>query len=136
MLALSCIISGFILADTEVKQKQYLSSAAELDSVLMQSVYDSGILPEHRSVRLIRIDSAFTRKLIRLKVPGTFSKTLYHIDLQNRLQPFGFDTPAAVEFPDRDMNIHIYYKDTIFRTIRLQTDTGLDSLYNPEERDG
>lgn len=136
MLALSCIISGFILADSEEFKTQKLSSVAELDSLLMQSVYDSGILPEHRSVRMIRIDSAFTRKLIRLKVPGSFSKTLYHIDLQNRLSPFGFDTPAAVEFPDRDMNIHIYYNNTIFRTIRLQTDNSLDSLYNRDESAG
>lgn len=128
LLAFACIISGIILASTPAPTFHRLENFGQLDSLLQHQFQESRILsPQVRTIT-ISVDSNLTRKEFLIKVPSRFSKTLFHIHLDKKLTPYGLDTPARVHFPSRDMDIYLYYENTILRTLRLTTDPELDSL--------
>ncbi|MDZ7657884.1 hypothetical protein [Fodinibius sp.] len=59
-----------------------------------------------------------------------FSKTQFHAELNNALYPFGIQTPARVTFPQKNVDIQLSYKETVIRTISLQTDPKLSLQQN------
>lgn len=63
-------------------------------------------------------------------LPYRFSKTQFHAELNDALNPFGIQTPAQVTFPQKDVNIHLSYRETVIRTISLQTDPELSMQQN------
>ena len=128
LLALTCIISGIILASTPAPKFYRIEDFAQLDSLLQQQFQDSGIIPSQIQASIIHVDSVLTRKEFRIEVPSRFSKTMFHIELDKQLSPYDLETPARVHFPSRDMNIYVYHNKTVLRTIRLTTDPELDSL--------
>lgn len=121
LLLLACILSGIILAATPPYQSTRIKSAAELDSLIYLSFGDANFLNNQIRTYNIPIDTVFSRKVYRIQVPPSFSKTGFHVNLHHRMTPFGFDTPSRVVFPDRDMNIFLTYEGTVVRTIRLLT---------------
>ncbi|MAO64012.1 MAG: hypothetical protein CL666_03345 [Balneola sp.] len=128
LLAFTCIISGIILASTPAPTFQRLDNFGELDSLLQVQFQESRILSSQIRTSTVHVDSNLTRKEFRIEVPSRFSKTLFHVHLDKKLTPYGLDTPARVHFPSRDMDIFLYYNNTILRTLRLTTDTDLDTL--------
>src|SRR5699024_6829431 len=48
-----------------------------------------------------------------------------HAALNRTFYPMGVSTPGQVLFPERDIHIHLYYNDLVFRTIKLKTDPDL-----------
>lgn len=131
-MLIACILSGIILAATPPYQSKRIKSAAELDSLIFLSFGDANFLNNQIRTYTIPIDTAFNRKVYRVQVPPSFSKTGFHINLHRRMIPFGFDTPSRVTFPDRDMNIFLTYEGTVVRTIRLLT----SDIPTPEESSG
>lgn len=129
LLLLACILSGIILAATPPYQSTRIKNAAELDSLIYLSFGDADFLNNQIRTYNIPLDKVFSRKVYRVQVPPTFSKTGFHIKLHQRMKPFGFDTPSRVVFPDRDMNIFLTYEGTVIRTIRLIT----SDIPTPEE---
>lgn len=128
LLALSCVISGVILAATPSQKIYTLDTTAKLDSLLNVHIHNSLITPPQVRVSSIQVDTVLTRKEYRLRVPSRFSKTMFHIGLHQDLNRFDIETPAKIRFPSRDMHIYVYSEGTVLRTIRLTTDTDLDTL--------
>jgi hypothetical protein len=133
LLVLSCVISGIILAASPSYKIYAIESNRQLDSLINLHLQNARILPQQMQVSHIIIDSTFARKEYRVEVPSRFSKTLFHAALDKDLYRYNISAPAKVHFPSRDMDIYIYNKGTVLRTIRLTTDPDLDSLYTGEQ---
>ena len=123
LLILSCIISGVILINTTSPDDSRIRELAEVDSLIVSELKQFNILSDQISVHSIAIDSLFTRKVYEVSVPRDFSKTHLHYSLNRELLPYEINTPARVQFPEQDLNIHLLLNETVFRTLRLQTDT-------------
>lgn len=128
LLALSCVISGVILAASPSHKNYNLDTTAQLDSLLNVHIHNSQITRPQVRVSSIQVDTVLTRKEYRLRVPSRFSKTMFHIGLHQDLNRFDIETPAKINFPSRDMHIYVYSEGTVLRTLRLTTDTDLDTL--------
>lgn len=128
LLFISCVISGIILASTPERSVHRIESAAQLDSLINMHLSNAQILQDQVRTSTIRIDTSFTRKSLRIRVPSGFSKTVFHVDLHNDLRKYSMEVPAIIKFPSRDMHIYVYYNDTVIRTLRLTTDPELDLL--------
>lgn len=128
LLALSCVVSGIILAASPSYQNYNIQNTRQLDSLLNVHIQNSRIVPAQVRVSNIRIDTVFTRKAYRIEVPSRFSKTVFHIKLHHSLNRFDIETPAKINFPSRDMDIYVYNHGTVLRTIRLTTNPDLDTL--------
>ncbi|GAB5409468.1 MAG: hypothetical protein BalsKO_18330 [Balneolaceae bacterium] len=130
LLFVACILSGIIIAYSPTFIPNKITSEAELDSLILLTFDDSNLRNNQVRTFTIELDSSFSRKIYRVMVPPSFSKTSFHLDLHKRFHPLGLTTPSRVVFPESDMNIYIEYKSTIFRTIRLITDA---SKTEPQE---
>ncbi|MBD3616458.1 MAG: hypothetical protein HUJ22_07785 [Gracilimonas sp.] len=128
LLVLSCIVSGIILAASPSNEIYRLDNTQQLDSLINTHIQNSLITQEQVQVSVINIDTIFTRKVYRLRVPSRFSKTMFHINLHKDLNRYEIKAPAKINFPSRDMHIYVYNKGTVLRTIRLTTDPSLDTL--------
>lgn len=129
LLLFACILSGIILAYTPSFVQNKITTGAELDSLIQLSLDEADLLKNQIRVYNIEVDSSLTRKIYRVRVPSTFSKTSFHLNLHERLYPMEFTSPTRVLFPEGDMNIYIEHEGTIFRTIRMITD---NSILNEE----
>lgn len=129
LLLFACILSGIILAYTPSFVPNKITTGAELDSLIQLSLDEADLLRNQVRVYNIEMDSSFSRKIYRVRVPSTFSKTSFHLNLHERLYPMEFTSPTRVVFPEGDMNIYIEHEGTIFRTIRMITD---NSILNEE----
>lgn len=121
LLLFACLLSAIILAYTPTYVPSTISTEAEMDSLIQLSFEDADLLRGQIRTFNVEIDSSFSRKVYRVEVPPTFSKTSFHLQLHHLLFPLGLNTPTKVVFPEEDMNIYVEYKGTVFRTIRLIT---------------
>ena len=128
LLFVSCAISGIILAATPASSIQRIESGQQLDSLINTHLNSERILPDQVRTSIIRIDTGFVRKDLRIRVPSHFSKTLFHVGLHKDLLTYNIKTPAIIKFPSRDMHIYISHKGTIIRTLRMTSDPDLDSF--------
>lgn len=122
LLVVACILSGIILAATPPVIEKKIYSHSELDSLIQVSFREANIRSDQIRTFNVEIDTAFARKVYRVRVAPSFSKTSFHLTLHKRFYRLGLDTPTKIVFPERDMNIYFSYNDTIIRTIRLITD--------------
>ncbi len=115
------MISGVIFVATPAYTPKHLDLSTGVDS-LLQAEFELHLIPK-KSIRkyTIPVDSTFTRNVYRVAVPPSFSKTLFHYKLHQKLRKYDIDTPSRVIFPERDMNIYIYDDQNIRSTIRLIT---------------
>ncbi|WP_142453264.1 hypothetical protein [Gracilimonas mengyeensis] len=127
LLALSCVISGIILASAPEKKALYIESPSHLDSLINDQIFQTQIRSPQIYAYQVKVDSGLYRKVYEIDVPSRFSKTLFHINLHKQLHKYGAETPAEMHFPERDMDIYVYYHDSVQRIIRLMTDTDLDT---------
>lgn len=128
LLICSCIISSIILAATPSYEKSELEHISQIDSLINVQIHQSRIISDQVRVTNIVVDTILTRKEYRIEVPSRFSKTLFHINLQQSLAPFEIQSPAEVYFPSTDMNIYVYDQNTVLRTLRLTTNPELDTV--------
>lgn len=130
LLLLSCIISGFILFSTSDKSTKQLLSLAQADSLIQQQFSNFNISDDQISVATTTVNSNFSRKTYFVGLPYRFSKTQFHAELNDLLSPFGIQTPARVTFPQKNVDVQLSYKETVIRTISLQTDPQLSLQQN------
>ncbi len=130
LLLVSCFISGFILFSTSDKNTKRLSSLTEADSLIQQQFSSFNISEDQISVSTTRVDSNFSRKTYFVGLPYRFSKTQFHAEINDALYPFGMQTPAQVTFPQKNVDIQLLYRETVIRTISLQTDPELSLQQN------
>lgn len=122
LLLLSCIASAVILAAVPAYIPSKIGLDEDLDSIISRNFEDHFIPKKDIRKFTIEVDTTFTRSVYRVKVPSSFSKTMFHFDLHQSLFEYDISTPARVLFPQRDMNIYIVDKGTIRSTIRLLTE--------------
>ena len=130
LLLVSCFISGFILFSTSDKSTKQLSSLAQADSLIQQQFSSFNISDDQFSVATTRVDSNFFRKTYFVGLPYRFSKTQFHAELNDALYSYGIQTPARVTFPQKNVDIQLSYRETVIRTISLQTDPELSLQQN------
>lgn len=130
LLFVSCFVSGFILFSTSDKNTKRLASLAKADSLIQQQFSSFNISEDQITVSTTRVDSSFSRKTYFVGLPYRFSKTQFHAELNDALYPYGIQTPAQVIFPQKNVNIQLSYRETVIRTISLQTDPELSLQQN------
>ena len=130
LLLASCFISGFILFSTSDTSTKRLTSLSEADSLIQQQFSSFNISEEQISVSTTQVDSNFTRKTYFVGLPYRFSKTQFHAEINDALYPYKIQTPAQVTFPQKNINIQLSYRETVIRTISLQTDPELSLQQN------
>lgn len=102
-----------------------LRSLAQADSLIQNVLTDFNINEKQIQLTTTRVDSNFRRKTYHVGLPYSFSKTQFHAELNSNLHEYSIETPARVTFPEQNVDIHLTYKGTVFRTISLQTDPEL-----------
>ncbi|MEQ9265358.1 MAG: hypothetical protein RLN81_09070 [Balneolaceae bacterium] len=122
LLVIACILSAIILAATPPVVEKKIYTHSQLDSLIQLSFTEANLRPDQIRSSTVEIDTSFSRKVYRVRVAPSFSKTSFHLMVHKRFYDLGLDTPTRVVFPERDMNIYFSYNDTIIRTIRLITD--------------
>lgn len=119
LLVFACILSGSILATTDAPPKQRLLSVDILDTVIQDAFKNHQISRNQYRTRTISVDTLFSRKIYRVGVPSSFSKTSFHLALHQELLAHDVHTPAKIVFPEHTMNIFLTYNGTVHRTIEL-----------------
>lgn len=107
------------------EQSQVIHSFAQTDSLIQQELSAFNIGKQQVRTSQTHVDSNFSRKTYHIGVPYQFSKTQFHAELNERLHPYSIETPAKVTFPEQNMDIHLLYKNTVIRSLSLQTDPEL-----------
>lgn len=130
LLAISCFISGYLLFFSYSSPSKSLQSFAQVDSLIEKQFSRFNIDNEQVLTNSTRIDSNFSRKTYTVGLPYRFSKTQFHAELNSFLYPYNITTPAQVTFPEKNLNIHLSYQETVIRTISLQTDPELSMAIN------
>src|SRR5699024_588638 len=130
LLFISCLVSGYFLWEVSDESARQLKSAAQADSLIEQQLQSFSIDRQQIELTTVEAGSSFQRKIYEVALPKAFSKTQLHATLNRSFRPLVVSTPAQVTFPERDINIHLYYKGVIFRTIRLETDADLQLRKN------
>lgn len=125
LLLISCFISGYMLFAISGDGSKTLRSTAQADSLIQNVFADFNISEKQIQITTTSIDSNFRRKTYHVGLPYSFSKTQFHAELNSKLHEYSVETPAQVTFPEQDVDIHLTYKGTVFRTISLQTDPDL-----------
>lgn len=75
--------------------------------------------------RTIQLDSVHSRKEYRVRVPQGFSKTQLHHEIHTTFHRYDVNAPARVEFPEKDYHIYLLKDQTVFTSIRIETDPEL-----------
>jgi len=124
LLGVSCLLCGFILAFSSPPEHKRLNSYEQLDALIREHIQ----LPSAQvSTSTVRVDSNFTRRIYRLRVAPTFSKTTFHYTLHRLLYEYNIKSAAKIYLPEEDMTIHLIYNDTVTGTIKLITDENINS---------
>lgn len=118
-------MSTFLLIYSSVPSVKYLNSFQEADSLLLNNFRTFNIAERQVRERVISLDSIYNRKEYRVNVPPGFSKTQLHYEIHHTFREYNVETPAKVVFPEKDLTIYLVLDNTVFYTIRLQTDPEL-----------
>ncbi|HLR76637.1 MAG TPA: hypothetical protein VK106_03185 [Balneolaceae bacterium] len=122
LLFVCCLLSIGLLLNTDPIPDKKIKNAKQLDSLIVESLYEFGIIDSLLTSYRVVIDSTFQRKVFRVTVPKKFPETKLHLYLKKLFSPYGFSLPARVLFPDKDLRIHFIFKNTIWRTLIINTE--------------
>jgi hypothetical protein len=125
LLAVSCLFAILLLWNTEPVVQKKLTTSSQLDSLITVTFEDMELRSNQIRRRTIEVDSLFNRSVYNLRVAPNFSKTTLHYTLQETLWPYGVRTVAKIEFPRRDMHIHMIVNNNIRRSIIIKEDSEL-----------
>lgn len=125
LLSGACLISIFLLIDSSGSAIKFLNSYAEADSLLKRNLQTFNISDNQINDRVVELDSLNRRKIYHVRVPAGFSKTQLHHEIHQTFFEYNVDAPAKVVFPEKDFHIQLIKNNTVFTTIKLQTDPDL-----------
>lgn len=121
----ACLFSSFLLIHSSGSAVKTLNSISEADSLLKNNLETFNITKSQIREQLITFDSLKKRKVFHVRVPEGFSKTQLHHEIHNTFLKYDVSTPAKIIFPEKDFHIHLLKNNTIFATVRLNTDPDL-----------
>ncbi len=122
LLLLSCAASTIVLARMEPPDITRLHSATQLDSLITLTLDQHRISQQSIRMRQVEIDSIFSRKIYTVSVPDNFSKTTFHYDLHQNLWPYQARTSARVEFPEKNLRIHVIVNGNVHRSLIINSE--------------
>lgn len=126
VLLLLCIAaSGILLYFPNIIEPAETASLEAIDAIIQSELTEFNIKQSQITKRNSSTAEGFSRTIMRVSVPQDFSKTFLHSELAMRLSPLGVGTPATVNVPDNEMNIHVYWRNTVVRTIELRYGTAV-----------
>lgn len=120
LLVLCIAASGTLLYFPEIIEPAETASLEAIDAIIQSELTEFNIKQSQISERNAGVGDGFDRTILRVTVPQDFSKTFLHSELSMRMSPLGVGTPATVNVPDNEMNIHVYWRNTVVRTIELR----------------
>lgn len=123
MLLFAILISAFLIAETEPVHVKPLRSVAQIDSLITETFIEFGISPVRVRQQTVEIDSLFSRVIYTTRVPDSFSKTTFHLQLNNNLKPYRIETNGKVTFPEQDLRVHLLTNNKVVRTVELLSAT-------------
>ncbi len=112
------------------KKRQKLQRLSQADSLVLGTLSKFNIPKKHISIHFKRVDSSFTRKVYIVSVPLYFPKIRFHAALKAQFSRYNVTLPARIIFPDKNIDIQLYYQDTIIRTIKMVMDDNLQLKRN------
>ena len=121
LLFFSCLAAFIFFLNSEAPPKKYLKSASQIDSLITLTLEQHQLNSNHVRVRTIEIDSLFSRRIYQIDVPANFSKTSFHYSLHQNIWPFDAVTVAQVQFPERNVRIHVLVNDKVHRSLFIQS---------------
>lgn len=133
LLTLSCILAAYLLIGTSPITQKKLVHSSQIDSLITMTLEDFNITPNQFRKRDIQVDSVFSRSVYNIRVAPNFSKTTLHYTLKEEIWPYRIDPIATVQFPDKDMRLHLLVNNQIYRTLIIQDDHDLVLQQNQPE---
>lgn len=121
----ACTTSIFLLLSASDSATKRLHSIAQADSLIRGDLNTFNISDRQVRDRSIQINATDTRKIYEVRVPPGFSKTHLHQEIHQTFYEYGIFVPAKVTFPEKNLNIQLLSNNTVFATIKLETDTDL-----------
>src|SRR5690606_25644696 len=114
VLLLVCIgICSLLLIQPDLLVKPDLTSLEELDNIISDELIEFNVKQSQISTTTVDEQLGFGRLIYKIDVPENFSKTFFHSELARTLYEFDVRTPSIVNLPNQDLNIHIYWRNTI-----------------------
>ncbi len=131
-LLMLCIFASItLLYFPDIVVSEDLASLEAIDEIIQSELTEFNVKQSQIRERDSGITDGFSRKIIRVSVPQNFSKTFLHSELAFRLRPLGISTPSTVNLPDDELNIHIYWRNTVVRTIELRNSSNVTRNQSP-----
>ncbi len=131
-LLLMCIAASVtLLYFPEIVASEELASLDSIDNIIQSELTEFNVKQSQIREGDAGITDGFNRKVYRVSIPQSFSKTFLHSELAYRLKPYGIATPSTVNLPDDEMNIHIYWRNTVVRTIELRNNSNVVRNQSP-----
>lgn len=121
LLLFSCIAAFIFFMNTEPPTKKYLRSVSQIDSLITLTLEQHQLTANQVRVRTVEIDSLFSRRIYQVDIPASFSKTSFHYALHQNIWPYEATTVAQVQFPERNVRIHVLVNDKVHRSLFIQS---------------
>lgn len=122
LLFFSCIASFVYFLKTEAPPVTQLRSADQLDSLITVTFNQHQLTPGRVRIRTVEIDSLFSRRIYTVNAPPGFSATSFHYSLNQNILPYQAKTAAQVQFPERNVRIHVLVNDKVHRSVFIQSE--------------
>lgn len=121
LLFFSCTTALIFFLNSEPPKKKYLRSISQIDSLITLTLDQHQLTSNQVSVRTVEIDSLFSRRIYQIEIPATFSKTSFHYALHQNIWPYEARTVAQVQFPERNLRIHVLVNNTVHRSLFIES---------------
>ncbi len=123
VLLIACSIVSILLLRQQSGNTKQLIGLNKADSLIVTACNSFNISKSAYHVETIPVTPHFKRKIWHISLPVNLSQTFFHYDISQLFDPYNIQTPAKVNLKDGTMDIELYYKDTVIRTIALHNDT-------------
>lgn len=125
LLAVSCFASVLLYFSYSPFGNTEIRNSEQVDSLIARTLSRFNVTEKQIRKRSVVIDSIPVREVYTVDVPPGFSKTQWHYELDKQVQPYGMRTPSKVQFPEKDIQIHLTHGTNIIRSVVLRTDPEL-----------
>ncbi len=131
-LLLLCIAaSATLLYFPDLVMSEEPASLERIDQIIESELTEFNVRRSQIAERDAGVSDGFNRKILRVSVSQDFSNTFLHSELAYRLRAIGVIAPATVNLPDGEMNIHIYWRNTVVRTLELRQNVTVNRNQSP-----
>ena len=131
LLVLCIAATGVLLYNPEIVAPADLPDLASVDEIVRSELTEFNIKNSQITERSAGVSGAFNRTIMTISVPSEFSKTFLHSELAHKLHGLGVATPSTVNMQDDQMNIHLYWRNTVVRTLELRTSSSVSRPQSP-----